>query len=367
MSVLNGSFLSSPHISQTIFHFEGISYTTHILPQWYYPGSSEVINAVFILLHIPTLSNIFATLLLSVVLWKLALTFRLSKHYALLFALAFTTLNVMLRWLNAVSIDIWIGVWFALSIILLERPRKSVFYFAQLGFVLGMLIGSKYTAWFFLPALILFYAKDLYRSINLVRVLAFLVPFSIFGLFWYIRNYLLTHDPFYPLSVLGFKGLGYFSDSHNSIWNITLHHPFTMFNAGYGEYKLWIFSVLVAIGVLLYEYVIKKNYRMSNTNKLFFIGLLNFLSFLQFPTDAHVWIMVSSFRYSFPAFIPLMLGVFLLASKYKKEELLGYVTIASMINVLTMAYYPKLVLVFLPLTLVIVYLLQGGSIKAGKA
>jgi hypothetical protein len=63
--------------------------------------------------------------------------------------------------------------------------------------------------------------------------------------------------------------------------------------------------------------------------------------------------MASSFRYSFPVFIPLMLGTFLLAAKYKREELIGYVAIANMINVVTMPYYPKLVLIYLPLVLLV--------------
>jgi hypothetical protein len=76
--------------------------------------------------------------------------------------------------------------------------------------------------------------------------------------------------------------------------------------------------------------------------------------------------MVSSFRYSLPAYIPLILGVFLLAAKYKKEELIGYVAHASMINVLTMAYYPKLVLVYLPLSLFIFYVLHRNDKAAIK-
>jgi membrane protein implicated in regulation of membrane protease activity len=66
-----------------------------------------------------------------------------------------------------------------------------------------------------------------------------------------------------------------------------------------------------------------------------------------------------------PAFIPLILGVFLLAAKYKKAELIGCVVIANMINVLSMAYYPKLVAVYLPLSLAIVYMWNRWAKKKG--
>src|SRR5260221_6375400 len=109
MSILNGSFLTLHNPK---------------LPQWYYPGSSEAINSLFILLHIPlVLSNYIAILVLFVCLWWLGKTFHLNKYYALLFALVFCTLNGIVRWLNAVSADIWVSVFFSLTIILLENPK----------------------------------------------------------------------------------------------------------------------------------------------------------------------------------------------------------------------------------------------------
>lgn len=75
--------------------------------RWYYPGASEEINSLFIFFRIPlTLSNIFAAFALFICCRTLALKFRLNRYYSLLFALTFVTLNVILRWSNAVSIDV---------------------------------------------------------------------------------------------------------------------------------------------------------------------------------------------------------------------------------------------------------------------
>ncbi len=337
-------------ISKTILDGRFLNPHDFKLPAWYFPGSSEAINSIFILFRIPlTLSNIFATFILFFSCWKLALTFRLQRYYALLFALAFITLNAVIRWQNAISIDIWVGVFFTIAIILLESPKKGLLYFVELGFVLGMLIGSKYSVWYFVITLMIFYMRKVWSLITISRFTAFFLPFSFIGLFWYIRNFIYTQNPFYPLSAFGFKGVVY----KYTMWNGMIQHPLDMLNAGFGEYKIWIFSVFIAGIVLVYNFVIKKKYELNSINKLFLIGLLNFSFFLTFPTSEQAWIMVSSFRYSYPVFIPLMLGTFLLAAKYKKEELIGYVAIANMINVVTMAYYPKLVLIYLPVALVV--------------
>jgi len=211
-SILDGSFISRPNPSILQKQYLGSINVQNLptwlhaplirkLPQWYYPGSSEAINAIFVFFHIPTFSNIFAAIVLFFVCWKLSLTFRLPTSYSLLFALTFSTLNVVLRWLNVVSIDVWVSIWFGLSIILFENPKKSLTYFVKLGFVLGMLIGSKYTTISFCATLFIFYVWNLIKYVNLPRFLAFLIPFSAVGLFWYIRNYLLMGNPIYPFSI----------------------------------------------------------------------------------------------------------------------------------------------------------------------
>lgn len=330
------------------------------IPQWYYPGSSEIFLSLFILLKIPlTLSNILPIIILSFSIYKLGLLFRLSTHYSLLFTLTFSTLNAVLRWMNAVSIDVWVAVWFILGIIMLERPEKKIIYFAKLGLVLGMLIGSKYSACFLFLTLTVFYIKRLLPFFNLYRFVVFLFPFSIFGLFWYIRNYIFTKNPFYPLPIFGLDGKNIFGGYN--ILDASLTYPLEMLNASFGEYKLWTLSVVFGIIFLIYKFFINKQYNIDRTSKLFLIGLLNFLFFFSFPTSEQTWIMVSSFRYSFPVFIPLILGVFLLASKYKKEESLSYFAIANMLPVLSMAYYPKLILIYLPLALLILYFINKSA------
>jgi hypothetical protein len=359
LSILNGSFLTAsfntiPHLQDPITH------AIHEIPVWYVPGSSDAINAFFILLHIPTVSNIFAAVILFFACWKLGTAMQLAKYYAILFAITITTTNVVLRWLNAVSVDVWVGVWFTLSLILLEKPKKSNLYFAKLGFVLGMLIGTKYTTLYFILVFFIFYIRNILKYCNFQRILSFLVPFSVFGLFWYIRNFILTRNPFYPVERFGFPGPDSYGDS---IWRETLNHPIEMFNAIFGEYHLWLFSIVVAGAYIIYQFAYKKNLHLDTLGKMFLLGFINFICYLDMFSDSHAWIMVSVVRYSLPAFIPLILGVFMLAAQYKKEELLGYFVVANMLCVLSMGYYPKLIVFDLLISFGIFYLLD----KKGKA
>lgn len=345
LSILDGSFLTVSHSTYPHWHYPGTKIALFKIPQWYYPGASEIFHSLFILLHIPTsLFNFIPTVILFLTLWKLAHTFRLHTYYSLLYAATFCTLTALVRWLNAISIDVWVAIFYSLSIILLEDPKSTWRYFAQLGLVLGMLLGSKFSTSLFIGILLIFYGKKLMQNINPLRFLLFLVPFSLFGLFWYIRNYFLKGDPFFPLGQIGYNRL-----SEYSVLQMSLKHPFQMINAAFGEYKLWILSIPFAAGILIYNYLLKKDNLFSNMNKVFLIGLMSFIGFLGFYSGDQPWIMVSNLRYSFPVFIMLILGVFLAASRFKREELLGYFAVANMIDLLSMTYYPKLVIFYLPI------------------
>jgi hypothetical protein len=76
------------------------------------------------------------------------------------------------------------------------------------------------------------------------------------GLFWYIRNYISIQNPFYPLDIGGFKGTHLFTEN---IWQIAFLYPQTMLDAGFGEYKIWFFTLFLAIGWIVWKYVFKKN------------------------------------------------------------------------------------------------------------
>jgi len=334
-SILNGSFLTAPFSAYS--HF--------------YPGDSEAINSMFILLNIPlTFSNILASVLLGIGCYFLGKTYKLSKFSSIIFATSIFSLNAILRWMNAVNVDVWIGLYFVITLILLKNPKKSLVYFVKLGVIFGLLIGSKYSAILFSLTLFIFYFKDLLKIVSLKRIISFLVPFSLLGLFWYFRNFMATGNPFYPTPILGLSGKDVFNGT--TILSVIIKYPLDMFNAFFSEYKLWFLAIIVAPLILL------KEKKITDTTKLLLLGLTMFILFLFFPTDNHTWIMVSSFRYSYPVFIPLILGIFLYFYKKERMDLLSYFVIANMLGVSAISYQPKLILISLPLAALLIYVLN---------
>jgi len=353
LAILNGSILN-PH-----------NFTTKTFVFMFNPGSSEAINSLLILLHIPlTLSNVIAVVILTFSAFFLGLRFKLAYYYALLFAVSISTLTVIDRWINFVNIDIWLAVFFTLALTLLKEPKKSYRYFFLLGFILGMLVGSKYSAWPFLIVLLIVYGKSLIKSLSLKRFLVFFLPFSVFGLFWYIRNYLAVGNPVWPICTLSLPcNKLYYTTAYYQMWHMTLQYPSIMVNAFFGEYKLWSLSLILPI-IILYAKLKRKDKLPHDVLLLCFIGIVNFLFLAVAPTDRYSWIMVSSFRYSYPMFIPLILSIFMLASYYKKEAWLGFFAIANMFPALTMSYYPKLVLFYIPIAILCFYLLKQHEPKS---
>lgn len=339
-------------ISQTIPDGRFLFPRNYLLPEWYYPASAETFNALLMFLHVPlTLSNIFPIVLLFFALWKLGRVYGLEFYFSLLFALTIVTLNLVVRWLNAVSVDMWIAAMFTIILNLLVRPKKSIWYFLELGTAMGMFIGSKYPALLFLGVLLFFFGNRLWQFVTIKSAIAFLIPFSILGLFWYARNYVYTGNPFYPLEVLGFPGVEVYG--HHRVWTVARQYPIEQIDAFFAEYKLWLFAPFIAAVALL------KN--ITPHKKLLFIGFINLALYPIFPSAPQPWIMVSVLRYSLPAFIPLILGVFILAQKYQKQELLSYFALGNMIMITSFNYHPKLTLIYVPVALLCMYFIEKKS------
>jgi len=340
-SILNGTFISGAHFK---------------MPQWYYPGASEVINSLFIFFKIPLVfSNFFATGVLFFVLIKLARIFGLRRNFSLLFALTFITLNIILRWLNQVTIDTWVAVFFCLTLITLENSNTKKGFFIKLGFFSGMLIGSKYTAISLLIPLVFIYWRKIIRTISIKNFLLFFVPFLLLGLFWYIRNYILTTNPFYPLPILGLAGKEIFGGMR--VWNVTLQYPIQMLNAFISEFKIWVLTIPAALFFLgKKSFIHSKNSEVKRIQKVFLLGIVLLAIYFFYPTSQQEWIMVSSLRYSYPAFILLILGSFMTAQFFKKEIIIAFISITSMLGIFLLEYHPKLIFIQIPVSLLCIWI-----------
>ena len=199
----------------------------------------------------------------------------------------------------------------------------------------------------FLPALLFIYRANFIRNLNFIRFVIFTIPLTIFGFFWYIRNYFATGNPFYPMDSFLFKGVptypGYF------VWQSIIQKPMSVFNALISEYMIWGFLILLPVLFLFKSF--KKIKMKDEISKLILLGIFNFIIFLLLPSTVFYQTHVSVFRYAFVVFIPLILSVFLLAESIKSEKIIIITAFTSFLMIISPKYHPKLLFLILPIAL----------------
>ncbi len=323
-----------------------------------YPASSEGILAAFMLLHIPLdLYNVLAIVVLFFAIVPLGQAFGLSKNASLMLAFSLCSLYGVLRYADTQKIDIWLLVFYAFSLLLLQKPEKKLSYFVKLGFTLGMVAGSKYSGPFWVFILLGFYFKNFIQNLSWGRFLAFLVPFSLLGVSWYIRNIIAFGNPFYPQAFLFFKGNPHLQYYAWPYWKIAISFPGELFNALLSEYMVWVVSIVFLAVICIGNLFLKQFQSVNPVRKVLLLGLVNFVYFLFLPAAPihNYTAIVYDIRISFPALLTMMLTLFCIAKIYKQTELLMFIVFANMIFVISaFPYHPKLIFGFVLLFTVLI-------------
>jgi hypothetical protein len=158
----------------------------------------------------------FAMAALSI--YKLSRKMCVSQEYSFFAALLMTVTPNYFKQMNIAYVDIMVCAWFLISLnFLINLHRKSSFKNALLfGLSVGLLAGTKTIALNFSLILILFSIYVLFKNKSesgfVMPLFIFVIAAVVLGGFSYIRNYLLTGNPLYPLEfqVFGkviFKGV----------------------------------------------------------------------------------------------------------------------------------------------------------------
>lgn len=326
-----------------------------------YPAASELILSIFLGLQAPlNLYNIFALLMLFVTLFFLGKTFNLSKNLSIYFSFSICSLYDVLRYANTQKIDIWMLIFYALSLLFLQKQKKRTQDFLLLGIFFGMFVGSKYSAPFYGVILLIFYFKSFLKYLNMQRFFVFIFPLFLLGISWYIRNYINFGNPFFPQPFLFFKG-----ESHSlyyswPYWKIALEYPREVFNAFISEYMIWVLLLIVLPLLWFGNMLFKKFQDINSIQKILFLGIVNFIFFIFLPSaPAHDYnAIVFGIRYSLPAILILFLSFFCIAKKYKLGRLVTIITFANMsFLLLPINYHAKLLFLYVPATTIFIVLL----------
>jgi len=346
--------IAQDYLNGTVF-----SIPAKVNPYINFPGASESILSLFILFHIPVaLFCVFGWVILFVLLRKMGLHFKLGNELSLIYATAFTSVLSVLREMDTQSIDMWMAVWFVLLVLLLESPKKTFKYFLFLGIVFGMLVGSKYTGIFYMLVLLAIYGLRLIKLLNWSRILAFLVPFLLIGVSWYVRNLIARGDPLYPIPFLFFQGDQHIDNLNNYVlWKELLNgHAAIIFVALVSEYLVWGLSFIPFLFFFMKN--LRKKFVDPPTSRLFWLCFLLFLtSFFMYsflPTDYHF--VVSNMRYMYSDIIMFMLVFFIMAKKYKLVQEIALLAIFNSIAVVSyIIYHPKLIIIYFVIASIIYF------------
>ncbi len=138
-----------------------------------------------------------------------------DKKHARFAALLFIFLPIVLNQLKTTYVDVMLCSLFLAAIALIIKEKLRTLDFFLLGIIFSLLISVKSTGFLFVAVLIPLLFWNLYQHRtkkaghflrNYAKPLLFIAIPTVFGLYWYIKNYVLYGSPFYPF---GFQALGF--------------------------------------------------------------------------------------------------------------------------------------------------------------
>lgn len=316
----------------------------------FYPGNAEGLLSLFVVSGVPlNLFNVFGLILFWVTLQKLGRLYGLGKEASVVFGTTIALLPTVVRLIPTQTVDIWLGIFFAWALILLFKVRENDEYWVALGVVIGLLVGVKYSGILYAFALFLVYLPKLIPFINLRRILLFAVPFSLLGLGWYFRNWLVTGSPIYPVPILGFGGHEFFKATTWTSYKV-LTAPGGLVlqgQAAISEMLVWALAPLVGFAILTYKKYLNRKITSPEIS-LFVLGVAGILIFLPQPSGFFIQTTVSNMRFLYPTMISFVLLLFIYAKEFGKLETISIIALVNTVPFIAhIQYRPKLFLIWL--------------------
>lgn len=319
---------------------------------YFFPASTETLLSILIVFGLPlNIFNLLAMVCLFLSSYRLGLRVNLGTSLAVIFGVSVSLVMTVSRWALAQTVDIWLAVYYFLSLQILLKKKIETLDYLWLGIAMGLLVGSKYSGLAFTAILGIIFWRKWFHTLTIKKVVLFLIPFLLVGVSWYVRNWVAVGNPFYPLHTSLFPGLPGLIPTQ--VGDAIVAFPISMLNAYISEYMVW--SVLV---VLLFFLLLLPKIRNRVTSlewSLLGLSVGNFMVFLCLPSGDSYQLHVSQFRFSYVVFMPMILVLFILAKKLKLEKVLGVIALANLFLLPPLAYSPKLLFVYIPLATVVFF------------
>lgn len=307
----------------------------------YYLPIGEIILSFFIMTGIPLgFYNVSALIILYYVCTKIGKLFKLNDNTSYLFALSIISINSLARLIPTQKNDIWQIIFFLWSFYLINKSKTSDKYYVLLGIALGLLIGVKYSGILFALFLILIYFNNIKDKINLRSLFLLSIPILFFGGIWYLRNYFITGNPFFPVSFLGFAGHPEFQvpGGINTLLN---RNTFLITLEAYVSE----FLILSIVPFIIIKFAKEK---LKEINKLNILGIFSASTYLLLPSEFTRVNITSNMRFLIPAMIIFVLAFYINISRKKLFSTLFIIALLNSIAIFSqLHYYPKLIFAWL--------------------
>lgn len=175
-----------------------------------YPKGGEFIQAwSALVLHndmFTDLTQVPFLLLAVCALYQIATLVGASKKQARFAALLFTFLPIVLNQLKTTYVDVMLCSVFFAGLAMVARKKLGKLDLVLVGIIFSLLIAIKSTGLFFVIALVPLLLRGLYTSYgkNLtgyIRPLLLVFAPTLFGLYWYFKDWVLYGSPLYPFGL----------------------------------------------------------------------------------------------------------------------------------------------------------------------
>lgn len=305
----------------------------------YYPSTYELLD---LWTAIPFKSDFFFNLLnfpililLTFTIYKICQNFKISKNISIISAGLLLYMPLFLKQAGTPLVDAFFALAFALSIYFIQeiiKNKKQALDLICLGLSLGFLIGSKYLGIPYSLILIILFLIFCHKPKAVL-----ITFFSLFltGSFFYIRNWLATGNPIFPVEIKllghvifsGYQGLNDVIDSTALIHHLSNFADLNKLRALlYQQIGPQIYLIFLSLGlnffIIIFE-LFRKN--LKKILPLIFLtlgGLIYFYLYLKSPYTYQQEF--ENIRYAVPFFVIGCLNIAWLANYFKKLKYLFY-------------------------------------------